>query len=48
MDARVVRNRVFQEKTAFEPLKLLKNPVSLIFMRPGLYLSKTNSKGDRL
>jgi hypothetical protein len=27
------RNRVFYENTGFEPLTLVKNPVSLVFMR---------------
>jgi len=36
------RNRVFSENTGFEPLILVKNLVSLVFMR-NCYLSKARA-----
>lgn len=36
LDARGIRNRVFYEKPFSSPTVRLKNPVSLVIMRPGM------------
>jgi hypothetical protein len=33
----VSRNRVFLPEEALQPAESVKNPVSLVFMRPGLF-----------
>jgi hypothetical protein len=35
--ARVVRNRVFGDNISLQPADLVKNPVSLVGVRPGLH-----------